>query len=80
MQHLLEERVPLHVLQQRLAAGVAVEVDDLRAVTQRGFELVGGQREADRFFAVTVQDGRQPAGAAEPLVVPFTKGFAFFDV
>ncbi len=80
VQHLLEERVPLHVLQQRLAVGGAVEIDDLRAVAERGFELVGGERQADRFFAVTVEDGRQPARAAEPLVVPFTKGFAFFDV
>ena len=59
VEHLLEERVPLDVLQQRLAVGGAVEVDDLRAVAQRGFDLVGGEREADRFFAVAVQDGRQ---------------------
>ena len=73
VQHLLEERVPLHVLQQRLAAGVAVEVDDLRAVAERGLELVGGQRQADRLLAVTVQDGGQPPRAAEPLVVAFTQ-------
>ena len=34
---------------------------------------------AHRFFAVTVKDGWQPARAAEPLIVPFTKGLALFD-
>src|SRR3954452_2098779 len=48
-------------------------------MAKRGFELVGSQREAYGFLTVAVQDGRQPAGAAKPLVVPFTKGFAFFD-
>ena len=58
VEHLLEKRVPLDVLQQRLAVGVAIEIDDLGAVAERGFELIGGERQADRLLAVTVQDGR----------------------
>ena len=76
VEHVLKERVPLDVLQQCLAAGGAVEVDDLRAVAERSLELVGGERKAHRFFAVAVQDGRRAAGAAEPFVVSFPECFA----
>ena len=42
-------------------------------------DLVGSEREADRFFAMPVQDRGKLARAAEPLVVAFTKGLTFFD-
>ena len=61
VQHLVEERVPVHFLQQGLAGGGAFEVDDLRAVADDRFELFRGEREADRFFAVTVEHRGQLA-------------------
>ena len=69
VQHLLAKHIPLHVLQQGFARGIAVQVDDLRAVAERGLNLVGSQREADRLLAVAVQNCGQPPRATEPLVV-----------
>ena len=80
MQHVLEKRVPLDVLQQGLAAGGAVQVDHLGAVAKGGFQLIGGKRQAHRFFAVAVQHGRQPARPAQPHIVSFADGFSIFDV
>src|SRR5690606_24314769 len=76
----LLEGVPLDVLQQGLAGGGALELDDLVAVANRGPQLIGRDDDADRLFAVAVNDPGELPFKAQPMVPPLPREIPLFNL
>jgi hypothetical protein len=77
VEQVLLEDVPLHVLEQGLAGGIASEVDDLVAVAEGSPKLVGGDADHEGLFAVPVDDaGEDPLDAKAPVAA--LAGFSAF--
>jgi hypothetical protein len=74
------EHIPHNVLKQGLTGGGARQVDHLMAVTERCAELVSGDDHAEGFFAVAVDDAREPAFEAKAVVAALAGEVAFFNL